>query len=82
MSDRGWAQLSHSAYVRNPAHSFRCEDGPGMAGPVKGFGRRPLTRGWCGLWGRRSEASRGGNRGEEGRCLVWRGLWRFQIAGG
>ena len=27
--------------------------------------------------GRRSKASQGGNRGEEGRCLVKRGLWGF-----
>jgi hypothetical protein len=27
--------------------------------------------------GRRSKASQGGNRGEEGRCLVGRGLWGF-----
>jgi hypothetical protein len=29
------------------------------------------------MWGRRSKASQGGNRGEEGRCLVGRALWGF-----
>jgi hypothetical protein len=44
---------------------------------VKGFGRRPVEGRLCGFWGRRSKASQGGNRGEEGRCLVGRDLWRF-----
>jgi hypothetical protein len=34
----------------------------------EGFGRRPLAGGLCGRRGRRSKASQGGNRGEEGRC--------------
>src|SRR5208337_1847058 len=36
---------------------------------VKGFGRRPVARRWCEARGRRSKASQGGNRGEEGRCV-------------
>ena len=41
-----------------------------MSGLVTGFGRRPRAGRLCGFWGRRSKASQGGNRGEEGRCLV------------
>ena len=38
----------------------------------EGFGRRPLAGGWCGHRGRRSKASQGGNRGQEG-ALFWLG---------
>jgi hypothetical protein len=31
----------------------------------EGFGRRPLAGRWCAMWGRRSKASQGGNRGQE-----------------
>ncbi len=34
-----------------------------MSGVVKGFGCRPLHDGWDAAEGRRSKASRGGNRG-------------------
>ena len=52
-----------------------------MSAPLKGFGRRPLAgrSGWA--RGRRSKASQGGNRGEEGRCLVGRDLWGFEGRG-
>ena len=38
----------------------------------EGFWMRPLARRSCGLWGRRSKASQGGNRGQEW-ALVWLG---------
>ena len=41
------------------------------------FGRRPLAGRSCVVRGRRSKASQGGNRGQEGRGLVGRDLWRF-----
>ena len=62
---------------RSCAHSFRTEHQAGRSPSVKGFGRRPRGGRLCGFWGRRSKASQGGNRGEEGRCLVGRALWRF-----
>src|SRR5271157_3271548 len=39
---------------------------------VKGFGRRPLAGRSCVVRGRRSKASQGGNRGQEG-APVWSG---------
>src|SRR5208282_3505357 len=52
-----------------------------MAGKVKGFGRRPFAGRSGGVRGRRSKASQGGNRGEEGRWLVRRDLWGFEGRG-
>src|SRR5271165_1836852 len=40
-----------------------------MRASVKGFGRRPLGGRSCAVWGRRSKASQGGNRGQEGARL-------------
>ena len=54
-------------------NNWRLTSGPSY----EGFGRRPRGGRLCGFWGRRSKASQGGNRGEEGRCLVGRALWRF-----
>src|SRR5271166_2517693 len=50
---------------------------------VKGFGRRPLAGQWCVVRGRRSKASQGGNRGQEG-APVWSGATYgdFRIADG
>src|SRR6516164_9205023 len=45
---------------------------PGTSPLVKGFGRRPLAGRSCAMWGRRSKASQGGNRGQEG-ALFWLG---------
>ena len=42
------------------------EFGSGTTASVKGFGRRPLVGRSCELWGRRSKASQGGNRGDVG----------------
>ena len=44
---------------------------------AKGFGRRPLAGRSCGLWGRCTKASQGGNRGEVGGWLGGRALWGF-----
>src|SRR5271165_4312117 len=46
--------------------------GPGERGQtalVNCFGRRPLGGRSCAVWGRRSKASQGGNRGQEGARL-------------
>ncbi len=50
---------------------------------VKGFGRRPLGGRSCVVRGRRSKASQGGNRGQEG-APVWSGATYgdFRIADG
>ena len=50
---------------------------------VKGFGRRPLAGRSCVVRGRRSKASQGGNRGQEG-APVWSGATYgdFRIADG
>src|SRR5271170_3627053 len=48
---------------------------------VKGFGRRPFAGRSGEVRGRRSKASQGGNRGEEGRWLIGRDLWEFEGRG-
>jgi len=44
----------------------------------EGFGRRPMRERGCRQEGRRTKASQGGNRGEEGRCTTGRDLWGFE----
>jgi hypothetical protein len=44
----------------------------------EGFGRRPMRERGCRQGGRRTKASQGGNRGEEGRCTTGRDLWGFE----
>ena len=52
-----------------------------MTAVVKGFGRRPAARTVVRLRGRRSKASQGGNRGQEGRWRRSHDLWGFKIHG-
>ena len=52
-----------------------------MTALVKGFGGRPFTGRSGEVRGRRSKASQGGNRGEEGRWLIGRDLWGFEDRG-
>ncbi len=64
---RGCAGL---AWARRSGEDWRPREDVGFllrrAGMVKGFGRRPLVGRSCELWGRRSKASQGGNRGDVG----------------
>jgi hypothetical protein len=62
----------YAAFVFQPfnAANLKVAFGEGFRTPARGG---TVVR----FWGRRSKASQGGNRGEEGRCLVGRDLWRF-----
>jgi hypothetical protein len=56
----------------------RLGEPPGAGVNAEGFRTpAPCTTVGRAAGGRRSKASQGGNRGEEGRCLVKRGLWGF-----
>ena len=69
-------RMSHvcaaDAFSRRPLpHGYRPFIGLTLkVGFGEGFGRRPLAGRSCGVRGRRSKASQGGNRGEEGGCLA------------
>jgi hypothetical protein len=48
----------------------------------EGFRTPAPSERWCAMRGRRSKASQGGNRGEEGRCLVGAIYGDLRIADG